>query len=43
MECIENWPPALQNEAIASLEAIAGYVSLHEPSHDDCWQAGGPF
>jgi hypothetical protein len=35
MECIEDWPPAAQAEAIASLESIAGYVSLHEPSQDD--------
>jgi hypothetical protein len=35
MECIENWPESAQAEAMASLEAIAGYVSLHEPSHDD--------
>ena len=34
MERIEDWPPAVQEEAIASLEAIAEYVSLHEPSHD---------
>jgi hypothetical protein len=35
MERIEDWPPAAQQEAVASLEVIAGYVSLHEPSHDD--------
>jgi hypothetical protein len=35
MACIDDWPPAVQEEAIASLEAIAGYVSLHEPSHND--------
>jgi len=36
MERIEDWPQAVQEEAITSLEAIAGYVSLHEPSPDDC-------
>jgi hypothetical protein len=35
MERIEDWPPAIQEEAIASLELIAEYVSLHEPSQDD--------
>lgn len=35
MERIEDWPPAMQEEAIASLEAIAGYVSVHEPSGGD--------
>ena len=35
MERIEDWPPAVQEEAIASLESIAGYVSLHEPPSDD--------
>jgi len=35
MERIEDWPPAVREEAIASLESIAGYVNLHEPSHDD--------
>jgi len=35
MECIGNWPPAMQEQAIASLESIAGYVSLYEPSRDD--------
>jgi hypothetical protein len=35
MERIEDWPPAMQREAIALLESIAGYVSLYEPSHDD--------
>jgi hypothetical protein len=34
MERMEDWPPAVQAEAVSSLEAIAGYVSLHEPSHD---------
>jgi hypothetical protein len=35
MERVEDWPPAAQEEAIASLEAIAGYVNLYDPSHDD--------
>jgi hypothetical protein len=35
MERIEDWPPAVREEAIASLETIAAYVSLHEPSQDD--------
>jgi hypothetical protein len=35
MECIRDWPPAMQEEAIASLESIAEYVSLYEPSYDD--------
>ena len=35
MERIEDWPKGAQEEAITSLEAIAGYVSLHEPSLDD--------
>ena len=35
MECMEDWPPAAREEAIASLESIAGYVSLHEPPSDD--------
>ena len=35
MEQIEDWPSAVREEAIASLEAIAEYVSLHEPTHDD--------
>ena len=35
MERIEDWPPAVREEAIASLESIAGYVSLYEPSRDD--------
>jgi hypothetical protein len=35
MACIENWPLAMQEEAIASLETIAGYVSLYEPGQDD--------
>jgi hypothetical protein len=35
IERIEAWPPAMQEEAIASLEAIAGYVTLHEPSEED--------
>jgi hypothetical protein len=35
MERIEDWPPAVREEAVAALEAIAGYVSLHEPRHDD--------
>ena len=34
MERIEDWPLAVREEAIASLESIAGYVSLHEPLHD---------
>jgi hypothetical protein len=32
---IEDWPPAVQREAVASLEAFAGYVSVHEPLVDD--------
>ena len=32
---IDDWPVAVQKEAIASLEAIAGYVSFHEPTHRD--------
>ena len=35
MERIADWPPAVREEAIASLESIAGYVNLYEPSHDD--------
>jgi hypothetical protein len=35
MERIEDWPPAMQDEAIALLESIAGYVSFYEPSHND--------
>jgi hypothetical protein len=35
IECIENWPLAMQEEAVAALESIAAYLSLHEPSHDD--------
>jgi hypothetical protein len=35
MERIEDWPPAVREEAIAALEFIAGYVNLYEPSHDD--------
>jgi hypothetical protein len=35
MECVEDWPPAAREEAIAALEAIARYVGLHEPSNDD--------
>jgi hypothetical protein len=35
VECIEDWPEGAQEEVIASLEAIAGYVSLYEPSRDD--------
>jgi hypothetical protein len=35
MERMEEWPSAAREEAIASLEAIAGYVSRHEPSQDD--------
>jgi hypothetical protein len=35
MQRMEDWPPAVREEAIASLESIAGYVSLYEPSHDD--------
>jgi len=35
IERIEDWPPAMQGEAIALLESIAGYVSLYEPSHED--------
>jgi hypothetical protein len=35
MERIEDWPQAAQEEAIAALETIAGYVSLHEPPRDD--------
>jgi hypothetical protein len=35
MEHIEDWPEGAREEAIASLEAIAGYVSLYEPSRDD--------
>ena len=34
-ERIEGRPEGVQEEAIASLEAIAGYVSLYEPSRDD--------
>ena len=37
MERMEDWPPAAREEAIASLESFAGYVSLYEPSHDDRW------
>jgi hypothetical protein len=33
-EHIEEWPPELQAQAIASLEAIAGYISLQEQSQD---------
>jgi hypothetical protein len=32
---IDDWPVAVQKEAIASLEAIASYVSFHEPTHRD--------
>jgi hypothetical protein len=32
---IEDWPPAMQEEAITALEAIARYVSLYQPSRDD--------
>jgi hypothetical protein len=32
---IEEWPAGLQEEAVASLEAIAGYVIFHGPSNDD--------
>lgn len=35
MERIEEWPPAVQQEAVSALEAIAGYVSLYEPLCDD--------
>jgi hypothetical protein len=35
MKRMGDWPPAAQEEAIASLESIAGYVSLHEPSQED--------
>jgi hypothetical protein len=35
MACIEDWPAAAQDEAIAALETIAGYISLHEPSYED--------
>ena len=31
----EEWPTGVQKEAIASLEKIAGYVKLFEPSFDD--------
>jgi hypothetical protein len=34
MERIEEWPEGVQREAIASLEAIARYISLHESSLD---------
>jgi hypothetical protein len=34
IERVENWPRAAQEEAIASLEAIEGYVSL-DFSDDD--------
>ena len=36
VEHIEDWPDRVQEEAIASLEAIAWYVSLYESSCDDC-------
>jgi len=32
---IEDWPAAVQEEAVASLEAIAGYVNLYQPTYDD--------
>lgn len=32
---MEDWPEGAQSEAIASLEAIAGFVSLYEPSSGD--------
>jgi len=35
MERIENWPVAMQEEAVAALEAIAAYVCFHEPTHED--------
>ena len=35
VECIEDWPDGVQRVAIASLEAIAGYVSLHELIDND--------
>jgi hypothetical protein len=35
IERIEEWPPAMQEEAIASLELIDAYVGLHEPTDDD--------
>jgi hypothetical protein len=35
MKCIKDWPEGAQDEAVAALETIAGYVCLHEPSHDD--------
>ena len=31
---IEDWPAGLQEEAVASLESIAGYVNLHQPADD---------
>jgi hypothetical protein len=34
MESVETWPEAAQQEAIAFLESIAGYVALG-PSDDD--------
>jgi len=35
MELVEDWPLTAQAEAVASLESIADYVSLHEASEDD--------
>jgi hypothetical protein len=32
---IDDWPVAVQKEAIASLEALAGYVSFHGSTHKD--------
>jgi hypothetical protein len=32
---IEDWPEAAQEEAVALLETIAGYVNLYDPSHDE--------
>jgi hypothetical protein len=31
----QYWPQALQEEAVASLEAIAGYLNVYEPRNGD--------
>jgi len=34
MKRIEDWPLGVQEEAVAALEAIAGYVNRYEPEQD---------